>query len=42
MPRRYRLTADQRPDEFLFWDGIHPSRAVFAITAQEAAASLSR
>ena len=24
------------PDEFLFWDGIHPSAAVHAIIAQEA------
>jgi phospholipase/lecithinase/hemolysin len=31
-----------RPDEFLFWDGIHPSKAVHAITAQEAANALAR
>ena len=27
----------QTPDEFLFWDGIHPTKAVHAILAQEAA-----
>ncbi len=32
----------ERPDEFLFWDGIHPSKAVHAITAQEAASALAR
>jgi phospholipase/lecithinase/hemolysin len=32
----------QRPDEFLFWDGIHPSKAVHAIIAQEAASVLAR
>jgi phospholipase/lecithinase/hemolysin len=32
----------QEPDEFLFWDGIHPTRAVHAIIAQEAASALSR
>jgi phospholipase/lecithinase/hemolysin len=31
-----------RPDEFLFWDGIHPSKAVHAIIAQEAASALAR
>ncbi len=30
------------PDEFLFWDGIHPSKAVHAIIAAEAAAALGR
>jgi phospholipase/lecithinase/hemolysin len=27
----------QRPDEFLFWDGIHPTKAAHAILANEAA-----
>jgi len=31
----------QTPDEYLFWDGIHPSRAAHAITAQEAARVLA-
>lgn len=31
-----------RADEFLFWDGIHPTKAVHAIIAQEAAAALAR
>jgi phospholipase/lecithinase/hemolysin len=32
----------QGADEFLFWDGIHPTRAVHTIAAQEAARVLSR
>jgi phospholipase/lecithinase/hemolysin len=32
----------QEPDEFLFWDGIHPTKAVHGIIAQEAASVLSR
>ncbi|MEO7791757.1 MAG: SGNH/GDSL hydrolase family protein, partial [Vicinamibacterales bacterium] len=28
----------QSPDEFLYWDGIHPTRAVHMILAQEASA----
>jgi phospholipase/lecithinase/hemolysin len=32
----------QRSDEFLFWDGIHPTKAVHGIIAQEAAAVLAR
>jgi phospholipase/lecithinase/hemolysin len=31
----------ESPDEFLFWDGIHPSKAVHAIIAGEAASSLA-
>ena len=31
----------QSPDEFLFWDGIHPSNAVHAIIANEAALVLA-
>jgi phospholipase/lecithinase/hemolysin len=30
------------PDEFLFWDGIHPTRAVHAMIAQEASVMLAR
>ena len=26
----------QRPDDYLFWDGIHPSRATHAIVAATA------
>jgi len=32
----------QQPDEFLFWDGIHPTKAVHGIVAQEAAHALGR
>ena len=32
----------QEADEFLFWDGIHPTRAAHTIAAQEAARVLSR
>lgn len=31
----------QTPDEFLFWDGIHPTKAVHDIIAQEAASALA-
>lgn len=32
----------QTPDEYLFWDGIHPTNAVHGIFAQEAAKALAR
>jgi phospholipase/lecithinase/hemolysin len=32
----------ERPDEFLFWDGIHPTRAAHTLIAQEAASVLRR
>lgn len=31
----------QTPDEYLFWDGIHPTRATHALTAREAARVLA-
>ena len=31
----------ETPDEFLFWDGIHPSKAVHTIVAQRAALVLA-
>ncbi|MEO6239005.1 MAG: SGNH/GDSL hydrolase family protein [Vicinamibacterales bacterium] len=31
-----------RPDEFLFWDGIHPTKTAHGIIAQEAASALAR
>jgi hypothetical protein len=30
----------QSPDEFLYWDGIHPTKAVHAILAQKTAPAL--
>lgn len=32
----------QRPDEYLFWDGIHPSRATHSITAAAAAVAVGQ
>lgn len=32
----------ERPDEFLFWDGLHPTKAAHSIIAQEAASVLAR
>lgn len=32
----------QQPDNFFFWDGIHPTKAVHAIIAQQAADVLAR
>lgn len=32
----------RKPDEFLFWDGIHPTAAVHAIIAQEVAVLLTQ
>ena len=32
----------QQPDQFLFWDGIHPTQAVHAIISQEAATALAQ
>jgi phospholipase/lecithinase/hemolysin len=31
-----------RPDDFLFWDGVHPTRAVHALIAREATFVLSK
>jgi len=34
--------ACQTPDEFLFWDGIHPTKTVHAVVAQDAAFALTQ